>query len=67
MIENALEKFPVSLKLRDGMEVVVRPLGKKDAATLHGFFLSVPEEERLFVKLPIFGRMIEREMFREWC
>lgn len=63
MIEFALEKFPVSMKLRDGTPVVVRLLGKRDEAKLHNFFLAVPEEERLFIKQPIY----ERKMFREWC
>jgi GNAT superfamily N-acetyltransferase len=63
MIEMALEKFPVSLKLRDGTAVVVRPLAKRDEARLHQFFLAVPEEERLFIKQPIYGR----DMFRDWC
>ena len=44
MIEFALEKFPISLKLRDGTAVVVRPLNKRDEAKLHKFFLAVPEE-----------------------
>ncbi len=63
MIDIALEKFPISLKLRDGTAVVVRPLAKRDEAKLHNFFLAVPEEERLFIKQPIF----ERKMFRDWC
>jgi RimJ/RimL family protein N-acetyltransferase len=63
MIDIALEKFPISLKLRDGTVVVVRPLNKRDEARLHNFFLAVPEEERLFIKQPIF----ERKMFRDWC
>lgn len=63
MLENAIEKFPVSLRLRDGTTVVVRPLGKRDEAKLHKFFLAVPEEERLFIKQPVF----DRTMFREWC
>jgi RimJ/RimL family protein N-acetyltransferase len=63
MIDIALEKYPVSLKLRDGTAVVVRPLAKRDEARLHKFFLAVPEEERLFIKQPIFGR----DMFRDWC
>jgi RimJ/RimL family protein N-acetyltransferase len=63
MIEFALEKFPVSMKLRDGTPVVVRPLAKRDEAKFHKFFLAVPEEERLFIKQPIF----ERKMFHEWC
>lgn len=62
MIEIALEKFPISLKLRDGTAVVVRPLGTRDEAKLHNFFLAVPEEERLFIKKPIY----ERKLFREW-
>jgi RimJ/RimL family protein N-acetyltransferase len=63
MIDIALEKFPVTLKLRDGTAVTVRPLAKRDEARLHKFFLAVPEEERLFIKQPIFGR----DMFRDWC
>ena len=63
MLEYALEKFPVSVKLRDGTMVEVRPLARRDATRLHQFFLAVPEEERLFVKQPIF----DRAMFQDWC
>jgi len=61
--EFALEKFPLSLQLRDRTPVVVRPIGKRDEARLHKFLLSVPEEERLFIKQPI----IDRSTVREWC
>ncbi len=63
MNEYVLEKYPLSLKLRDGTAVVVRPLGKRDEARLHKFFLIVPEEERLFIKQPVF----ERTLFKMWC
>ena len=63
MLEYALEKFPFTVKLRDGTECTVRPLGKRDDARLHKFFLAVPEEERLFIKQPIF----DRTMFKDWC
>ena len=63
MLEYALEKFPFRVKLRDGTECTVRPLGKRDDARLHKFFLAVPEEERLFIKQPIF----DRTMFKDWC
>jgi RimJ/RimL family protein N-acetyltransferase len=63
MLDFALEKYPISLKLRDGTPVTVRPLNKRDEARLHRFFLAVPEEERLFIKQPIF----ERKMFHDWC
>jgi GNAT superfamily N-acetyltransferase len=61
--EVTLEKFPLALKLRDGTPVTVRPLGKRDDARLHKFLLSVPEEERLFIKQPIFNR----EVVKQWC
>ena len=63
MLEYALEKFPFWVKLRDGTECTVRPLGKRDDVRLHKFFLAVPEEERLFIKQPIF----DRAMFKDWC
>lgn len=61
--EYALEKFPVSSKLRDGTAVVVRPLGKRDEARLHKFLLAVPEEECLFIKQPL----SDPATVRQWC
>lgn len=63
ILDYALEKFPLEVKLRDGTECVLRPLGKRDAARLHKFFLAVPEEERLFIKQPV----SDRALFQEWC
>ena len=61
--ELILEKFPLALRLRDGTEVTLRPLGKRDAARLHRFLLAVPEEERLFIKQPV----VYRAVVRDWC
>jgi len=61
--EHALEKFPLTFNLRDGTEVVVRPIGKRDDTRLHKFLLSVPEEERLFIKKPL----ADRAVVRDWC
>jgi RimJ/RimL family protein N-acetyltransferase len=63
MLNDALEKFPLSLKLRDGTPCVIRPLGKRDDTRLQRFLLAVPEEERLFIKQSIF----DRELVRDWC
>lgn len=63
LLESALSKFPLKLKLRDGTECVVRPLGRKDSAKLHKFFLAVPEEERLFIKQPV----TDRSLVDQWC
>ena len=58
-----LERFPLTAKLRDGTPVTLRPLGKRDAGKLQKFLLGVPEEERLFIKQPIFDRAV----VQQWC
>src|ERR1700748_84769 len=63
LTEQTLETFPAEVKLRDGTHVTVRPLGQRDDARLHKFLLSVPEEERLFIKQPIGNR----EVVKQWC
>lgn len=63
LTEQTLEKFPLALKLRDGTPVTVRPLGRRDAVKLHKFLLTVPEEERLFIKQPVFNRAV----VHDWC
>ena len=63
LLEDALDKYPCETKLRDGTPVVVRPLNRQDAGRLQKFFLSVPGEERLFIKQPI----TDRTLFRQWC
>jgi RimJ/RimL family protein N-acetyltransferase len=63
MLEYTLEKYPANLKLRDGSSVVVRPLGKRDETRLHKFLLSVPEEERLFIKQSLNDPL----SVRDWC
>ena len=62
-LEYAVEKFPTQARLRDGTEVMMRPMGKRDAARCHRFFTSVPELERLFIKQPI----KDRSLLQEWC
>ena len=61
--EDALDKYPLTLKLRDGTPVIIRPLKSRDDVRLQKFFQQVPEEERLFVKQPI----TDRTLFRQWC
>jgi len=63
LLVDALDKYPLEIKLRDGTPVVVRPLNRRDDVRLQKFFLVVPEEERLFVKQPI----TDRTLFRHWC
>lgn len=62
-LEYALEKFPIKARLKDGTEVAIRPLGKRDAAALQRFFYAVPEPERLFIERPI----IDKKFFADLC
>jgi GNAT superfamily N-acetyltransferase len=62
-LEYALERFPLKSKLRDGTEVTMQPLTRRDEARLYRFFLAVPELERLFIKQPI----RDRSLLHEWC
>ena len=61
--ESALHEFPISLKLRDGTAIVVRPIGRRDETRLRKFLLKVPEEERLFIKQPLSNPAV----VRNWC
>jgi GNAT superfamily N-acetyltransferase len=63
LLEDALDKYPMEVRLRDGTPVVVRPLNRRDDSRLQKFFQIVPEEERLFVKQPI----ADPALFRQWC
>lgn len=62
-LEYVLEKFPVKSRLKDGTQVAIRPLNKRDAAALQKFFYAVPEPERLFIERPV----TEKRFFLQAC
>ena len=62
-LEYALERFPLTVSLRDGTECSVRPWEKRDELKLQKFFLAVPEAERLFIK----NLVTDRSLLHEWC
>jgi ribosomal protein S18 acetylase RimI-like enzyme len=62
-IEIALQKFPKTLKMKDGSSCKIRPLRKDDEKAFHEFFLGVPAQERMFIK----HRVTEPEVIRDWC
>jgi RimJ/RimL family protein N-acetyltransferase len=45
-----LEGFPQNLTLKDGTQVVVRPLDAQDAPALLEFYRALPEEDRLYLR-----------------
>jgi GNAT superfamily N-acetyltransferase len=62
-IELALQKFPKEIRLKDGSRCKSRPLRKDDEKSFHEFFLSVPDQERMFIK----HRVTEPEVIQDWC
>jgi GNAT superfamily N-acetyltransferase len=63
ILDDILSVFPKDVKLRDGTACVLRPVNRRDDIRLRKFFLSVPGEERLFVKQPV----TDQTLFRQWC
>ncbi len=62
-IELELQRFPETVKLRDGKKATLRPLAKTDEKDLHKLFLGIPERERMFIK----HRVTDLKVIREWC
>jgi GNAT superfamily N-acetyltransferase len=62
-LEYVLEKFPVKARLKDGTEIVIRPLSKRNAVALQKFFYAVPEPERMFIEQTI----TDKKFFADAC
>jgi GNAT superfamily N-acetyltransferase len=62
-LEVELQKFPKDAKLKDGSKCKIRPLRKDDEKAFHEFFLSIPAQERMFIK----HRVTEPDVIRDWC
>jgi GNAT superfamily N-acetyltransferase len=61
--EHALQKFPETITLKDGLRCQTRPLSEEDEAAFHDFFRGVPAQERLFIK----HRVTDRSVIHDWC
>jgi len=62
-IELELQKFPKTIKLKDGKKAVLRPLKADDEKEFHQLFLDIPEQERMFIK----HRVQDIKVIRDWC
>ena len=62
-IELELQKFPKTVKLKDGAKAALRPLRRDDEKELHQLFLDIPEQERMFIK----HRVQDVKVIRDWC
>jgi len=45
--------YPKTVRLRDGAEVLLRPLEAGDLESSHRFFLSLPQEDRRFLRIDV--------------
>jgi GNAT superfamily N-acetyltransferase len=62
-IELEVQNFPKKIILKDDLHCSLRPLRKDDEKKFHEFFLSVPEQERMFIK----HRVSDPAVIRDWC
>ena len=62
-IELELQKFPKTIKLKDGSPATLRPLQRDDEKEFHQLFLDMPEPERMFIK----HRVTDAKVIRNWC
>jgi ribosomal protein S18 acetylase RimI-like enzyme len=62
-IELELQKFPKTVKLKDGAKAALRPLRPDDEKEFHQLFLGIPEQERMFIK----HRVQDLAVIRNWC
>ena len=65
MLDDALERFPVTHRLDGDIDCVVRPLKTEDEKALTSFLRVVPEIERLFIKPRIGSTSFIKEWFRD--
>lgn len=63
VLEDILEQYPKTVGVKDGLQIVVRPLKSTDERKFHDFFCAVPETERLLFK----HRVTDPKVIRDWC
>lgn len=62
-IELELQKFPRTVRLKDGKKATLRPLRAEDEKDFHLLFQDIPERERMFIK----HRVQDIKVIRDWC
>ena len=53
------------VELKDGTEVVIRPMKRKDLPMAATFFRGLPKEDRAFLRRDVYRREVVAEMFAE--
>lgn len=61
-IEKVLKEYPKKFTLKNGKDIILRPMVKDDKEKLINFFLSIPKEDRMFLK----DDVTDRSIIEEW-
>jgi len=58
-----LEEYPRKITLPDGLSLTLRPMTKDDQYGLYSFFVSLPEEDRRFLR----NDVADRKLIEKWA
>ena len=58
-----LEEYPKKVTLPDGVILTLRPMTKDDQYALYSFFISLPEEDRRFLR----NDVADRKIIEKWA
>jgi GNAT superfamily N-acetyltransferase len=58
-----LEEYPKEITLPDGFICILRPMTRHDQDTLYRFFISIPEEDRRYLRNDTTNRIL----IEKWC
>src|SRR5436309_12615793 len=62
-LDDILDDYPKTVKLKDGSTVTLRPLKMTDEKAFHTFFVDVPDTERILFK----HRVTDPQVIEDWC
>ncbi|MBI5481755.1 MAG: GNAT family N-acetyltransferase [Deltaproteobacteria bacterium] len=60
-----MDGYPKTVRVRGGLDLIVRPLEKKDFEELHRFFGTLPDGERLFLREDVTQREVVQRFIDE--
>ncbi|MBM4273163.1 MAG: GNAT family N-acetyltransferase [Deltaproteobacteria bacterium] len=58
-----LEEYPKKITLPDGATLTLRPMSRDDQYSLYSFFISLPEEDRRFLR----NDVTDRKLIEKWA
>jgi len=62
-LDDILEQYPKTVKLKDGSTASIRPLKMADEKQFHTFFVEISDTERILFK----HRVTDPQVIHDWC